>query len=59
MVAVLARRHLRDPSVRYYRAKTIMLSSEPAISGQLDGEMFGATPVEITVVPQALSVFVP
>ena len=59
MVAVLARRHLRDPSVRYYRAKTIMLSSEPAISGHLDGEMFGATPVEITVVPQALSVFVP
>lgn len=59
MVAVLARRHLRDPSVRYYRAKTITLSSEPPISGQLDGEMFGQTPAAITVVPQALSVFVP
>ncbi len=59
MVAVLARRHLRDPSVRYYRAKTITLSSAPPISGQLDGEMFGVTPIEITVVPQALSVFVP
>lgn len=59
MVAVLARRHLRDPSVRYYRAKTITLSSAPPISGQLDGEMFGATPAEITIVPQALSVFVP
>lgn len=58
MVAVLARRHLRDPSVRYYRAKTITLSSEPPISGQLDGEMFGVTPAEIAVVPQALSVFV-
>lgn len=59
MVAVLARRHLRDPSVRYYRAKTITLSSAPPISGQLDGEMFGVTPAEVTVVPQALSVFVP
>ncbi len=59
MVAVLARRHLRDPSVRYYRAKTITLSSAPPISGQLDGEVFGITPAEITVVPQALSVFVP
>ena len=58
MVAVLARRHLRDPSVRYYRAKTITLSSEPPISGQLDGEIFGVTPVSITVVPQALTVFV-
>ncbi len=59
MVAVLARRHLRDPSVRYYRAKTIMLSSAPPISGQLDGEMFGATPITITTLPSALTVFVP
>lgn len=59
MVAVLARRHLRDPSVRYYRAKTIMLSSDPPISGQLDGEMFGATPITITILPSALTVFVP
>ncbi len=59
MVAVLARRHLRDPSVRYYRAKNITLSSEPPISGQLDGEMFGTTPVTITILPSALSVFVP
>lgn len=59
MVSVLARRHLRDPSVRYYRAKTIALSSDPPISGQLDGEMFGATPITISIVPSTLSVFVP
>ena len=59
MVAVLARRHLRDPSVRYYRAKNITLSSSPPISGQLDGEMFGMTPAAVTIVPQALTVFVP
>lgn len=59
MMAVLARRHLRDPSVRYYRARTIELSSDPPISGQLDGESFGETPVTIRIVPQALQVFVP
>ena len=59
MVSVLARRHLRDPSVRYYRARTIALSSDPPISGQLDGETFGETPVTIRIVPHALSVFVP
>ncbi len=59
MVSVLARRHLRDPSVRYYRARTIALSSVPPISGQLDGESFGETPVSIRIVPHALSVFVP
>ena len=59
MVSVLARRHLRNSSVRYYRARTITLSSQPPISGQVDGEAFGETPVSIQVVPQALSVFVP
>ena len=59
MMAVLARRHLRDPSVRYYRAKTITLTSSPPISGQLDGETFGATPVVISIVPNILPVLVP
>ena len=59
MMAVLARRHLRDPSVRYYRARTIALTSHPPIQGQLDGETCGETPVTVSIVPKALSVFVP
>jgi diacylglycerol kinase (ATP) len=59
MVSVLARRQGRDPGVRYYRARTIALSSAPPISGQLDGETFGETPVTVRVVPSVLSVFVP
>ncbi len=59
MVSVLARRHLRDPSVRYYRARTITLRSDPPISGQVDGETLGQTPVTIRIVPHALPVFVP
>ncbi|MGO8671928.1 MAG: diacylglycerol/lipid kinase family protein [Capsulimonadaceae bacterium] len=57
--AVLAGRHLRDPRVRYYRARRVQLDSYPAISGQLDGDLFEHTPVAIRVLPRALSVFVP
>lgn len=59
MMAVLARRHLRDPRVRYYRGKHLILESDPPIQGQLDGDTFGRTPLEISVLPGALSVFVP
>ena len=59
LVAVLARRHLRDPRVRYYRARRIKIESDPPIQGQLDGENHGMTPLEITLLPRALSVFVP
>ena len=59
MVSVLARRHLRDPSVRYYRARTMTVQSDPPIQGQLDGETFGGTPVDISIVPRILPIFVP
>ena len=59
MMAVLMRRHLRDPRVRYYRAKHIGLASDPPIQGQLDGEVFGQTPLEISILPRVLPVFVP
>lgn len=59
MMAVLVRRHLRDPRVRYYRGKHLVLESDPPIQGQMDGDRFGGTPIEISVVPSALPVFVP
>ena len=59
MMAVLARRHLRDPRVRYYRGRHLRLESDPPIHGQMDGDTFGATPVEISLLPRALPIFVP
>ena len=58
LLSVLARRHLHDPRVRYYRAKTIALTSDPPISGQLDGDSLGETPVTLTLLPRALPVLV-
>lgn len=59
IMAMFARRHLRDPRVRYYRARRIVIDSHPPIQGQLDGDMFRATPLTIDVMPHALEVFVP
>ena len=59
VLSVLARRHLRDPRVRYYRARHIEIVSDPPVQAQLDGDITGLTPLTIEVVPQALRVFVP
>jgi len=37
----------------------LVLESDPPIQGQMDGDTFGETPVEISLLPRALSVFVP
>jgi diacylglycerol kinase (ATP) len=59
VVAVLARRHLRDPRVRYYRARRIEIEATPPIQVQVDGDMFGQTPLVLEALPGALTVFVP
>lgn len=59
IMAVMARRHLRDPRVRYYRARRIEIDSDPPIQGQIDGDAFQNTPVNIEIVPKALTVFAP
>jgi len=59
VVALFTSRHLRDPRVRYYRARSIKIDSVPPAAVQLDGDIFTATPISIDVVPRALSVYAP
>jgi len=59
IMAVFARRHLRDPRVRYYRCRKIVVESNPPIMGQLDGDPFISTPITIEIAPKALRIFVP
>jgi diacylglycerol kinase (ATP) len=59
MLLTMARKHLRDPRVRYYRARKIRIESEPPIHGQVDGDLSAPTPVNVTIAPRALEVFVP
>ena len=59
VMLLLARRHLGDPRVRYYRGRHIEIISNPPVAAQIDGDVEGETPVVIDVIPQALSVMVP
>jgi diacylglycerol kinase family enzyme len=43
--------HVRHPAVRMYRGRTIRIQSEPPAPVVLDGELAGATPVELSVEP--------
>ncbi len=59
LAAVVFRRHLRDPRVRYYRARRVEVESDPPVQAQLDGDSFGLTPQVVEIAPRALTVFVP
>lgn len=52
-------RHLYHKAVRYFRASSVIVRSEPEVLVQLDGDAFGQTPVEVTILPHALPVIVP
>jgi diacylglycerol kinase family enzyme len=50
----------RDPRVRFFPARQkVHIASEPAVPVQADGDYIGQTPVEVTLVPKAVSVIVP
>jgi diacylglycerol kinase family enzyme len=56
--AVLLRRHVTLTHVRSGRARRLRVTSEAPVPVQLDGEAAGFTPVEIDVLPAALSLVV-
>lgn len=58
-VLVLLRRHRDDPHFVYRRAKEVRVECTPPAAVQLDGDYFGRTPVEIRVLPDAVSVIRP
>jgi YegS/Rv2252/BmrU family lipid kinase len=53
------RRHVQDPDFYLYRTKRLCLSTHERLPVHVDGEPVGTTPVEIEVVPRALTVIVP
>lgn len=56
---VFINRHLYHKAVRYFRTPWLAIKSEPEVHVQLDGDAFGTTPVDVSLVPSALSVIVP
>ena len=51
-------KHLRNPKVEIVHARRVRIEGTPATRVHLDGEPFGTVPVDVTLVPGALSVAV-
>jgi YegS/Rv2252/BmrU family lipid kinase len=49
--------HVTEPCVAYHQAREFELAPEAADGLNLDGELYGAAPCHVTVMPQAISVF--
>ncbi len=56
---VFSGEHVREPEVSLHPAKQVHLDSDEPIPLFADGEPVGTTPATVTVVPNALRVFVP
>ncbi|UCF20971.1 MAG: diacylglycerol kinase family lipid kinase [Gemmatimonadota bacterium] len=56
---ILTRRYEKSPRLRYFSGKRIVVSAEPPLRTQADGELLGETPFEVGVWPLALKVLVP
>lgn len=59
MLRALLHRPTLGPHVRYARARTVRLESDPPLPVQVDGEVVGKLPMTFSVVPLALTVIVP
>lgn len=52
-------RHLRDPGVQRFRAKTVRITSGERAHYQIDGDYIGRLPIEISIRPQAIVLLIP
>jgi diacylglycerol kinase (ATP) len=58
-LGVITGLHVRDPRHSFHRGGCIRVETDKPMAIHLDGEPFGSTPLECTVVPQALTVLIP
>ncbi len=56
---LLQRRPDADPGITFHRGGQVRISCEPPLMVQADGEILGATPMSVELVPRALTVFAP
>jgi len=59
VAALLANRHASYPGVLHVRARRFRIETDPPAHLQLDGDPVAQTPVDITMIPRALTVLVP
>jgi YegS/Rv2252/BmrU family lipid kinase len=57
--ALFAGQHTKQANVRYFRTRHLRIDAAPPVHVQLDGDAMGSSPVDISVLPSALTVVVP
>ncbi len=56
VLGITLKRHVEDPDFHLHRTRRLSLTAKWPLPVHVDAEMFGTTPVEIEVVPAALTV---
>lgn len=59
VMQLLIGQHLENGSVQYFKTKRVKIESAPPIPIQLDGDEWGQTPVELSILPGVLDVLSP
>lgn len=59
VLGITLKRHIEDPDFHLHRTRRLSLTAKWPLPVHVDAEMFGTTPVEIEVVPAALTVILP
>jgi diacylglycerol kinase (ATP) len=57
--AILTGQYLNGPEVGYYHARRVVVETSMPLPVQLDGDPVAVTPVELEIVPKALTMIVP
>lgn len=58
-VKVLRGRHLEDKRILYCQARSFRLETDRAMPVQLDGDLFGETPIRVSIAPRVLKILLP
>ena len=56
---IFQRRPDADAGITFYRGRTVRVSCEPIMPVEADGELLGATPMAVELIPLALTVLAP
>lgn len=57
--AILTGQYLNGPDVAYYRGRRVSIETAVPLPVQLDGDPVAATPVELEILPRALTIIIP
>lgn len=59
VMQLLVGQHVERGTARYFQTESVCVESSPPIPIQLDGDEWGTTPAELSMLPSVLDVFVP